>query len=385
MNFDELTDEQRDFQESVRGFLDELIPPERVTEIERAGEVPRDVWTAFAEQELLGVGVSPADGGSGGGAVELALLVFELASTSLSVSMRFLASAYSGVHTLLGHGSPAQKEELLGPYFAGDLEFGFAFTEASGGADLRGWRTSAERSGSGWTLDGSKMFTSNADSADRLLVLARTEAGDKPHQGFTLFLVPPDAPGITIRRIPTMGLKAEGAFEVGFEGVSVDAGAVVGDEGGGFYAALSSLDMERILVAAAATGNASAALEEATSYALEREAFGRPIGALQAIQHQLADSACDVEIGWQMTMKAARKFDREGSCPLEATMAKYVASERAFQVTHRGMRILGGYGFTTEFAMERRFRDSQIFLTGPISSEMSRNFIGESLGLPKSY
>jgi acyl-CoA dehydrogenase len=385
LNLDELTDEQRDFRESVRGFLAGLLPPERVAQIEEVGEVPHDVWKAFAGQDLLGVGVSPEDGGSGGGAVELAVLVFELASISLSVSMRFLASAYSGVHTLLGHGSPAQKEELLGPYFDGDLEFGFAFTEASGGADLRGWRTSAERSGGGWKLDGSKMFTSNADNADRLLVLARTAEGDRPHQGFTLFLVPPETPGITIRRIPTMGLKAEGAFEVGFDQVPVAADAVVGEEGRGFYAALSSLDMERILVAAAVTGNAAAALAEATGYALEREAFGRPIGALQAVQHQLADSACDVEVGWQMTMKAARKFDREGACPLEATMAKYVASERAFQVAHRGMRILGGYGFTTEFAMERRFRDSQIFLTGPISSEMSRNFIGESLGLPKSY
>lgn len=385
MNPDELTDEQLAFRDSTKGFLAQLLPPERVNEIEAAGEVPAAVWAAFAEQELLGVGVDPASGGSGGGAIELALLVRELAAISLSIAMRFLASAYSGVHTLLRHGSDAQREELLGPYFAGELEFGFAFTEASGGADLRGWRTAARRDGDDWIIDGSKIFTSNADHADHLLVLARTADGEKPHQGFSLFLVDPELAGVSRRRIGTMGLQAEGTFEVGFDGVRVGHDMIVGEEGNGFYGALSSLDMERILVAAAAVGNATAALGEATAYALQREAFGQPIGALQAIQHQLADSACDVEVGWLLTMKAARIFEREGSCPLEATMAKYVASERAFTVTHRGMRILGGYGFTKEFAMERRFRDAQLFLTGPISSEMARNFIGEHLGLPKSY
>jgi acyl-CoA dehydrogenase len=182
-----------------------------------------------------------------------------------------------------------------------------------------------------------------------------------------------------------MGLRAEGTFEVGFEEVELGAEAILGERGKGFYAALGSLDIERILVAAAALGNAEAAQAEALAYAGQRQAFGRPIGALQAVQHQLADSACDLELAWLITLKAARRFDAEGSCPLEATMAKYVASERGFATVHRGMRVLGGYGFSTEFAMERRFRDAQLFLTGPISSEMARNFIGERLGLPKSY
>ena len=383
----ELTDEQLAFQESVRGFVERTFPAGVVAGFEREGDIPDSAWRAFADQGLLAVGVPERDGGDGGGAVELSLLVHELARASLSLAMRYLASAYSGVQTLVRCGSESQRERFLTAYLEGGFEFGLGFTEADGGTDVSTWRASAHRGDAGWRLSGSKMFTSNADHASRLIVLARTEPADaeRRHRGFTLFLVDPHAPGVTRRRIPTMGLRAEGAFEVTFDDVELPPDAVLGDEGRGFYDLFGSLDVERILVAAAAVGNASAALDDAVTYAGERRAFGRPIGAFQAVQHQLADSACDVRVGWLLALDAAREFDREGACALSATMAKYVASERAFAAIHRGMRVLGGYGFTTEFPMERRFRDAQLFLTGPISSEMARSFIGERLGLPKSY
>ncbi|MEA2424794.1 MAG: acyl-CoA dehydrogenase [Thermoleophilaceae bacterium] len=385
MTVAELTDEQLEFEESVRGFVASTLPPDRIRAFEDAGDIPSEVWDAFARQGLLGVGAPEAMGGSGGGATELALVVRELASASISVAMRYLASAYSGVQTLIRHGDEEQQRQFLGPFFEGDVEFGLGFTEPSGGADIRGWRTTARADGDGWTLSGSKTFTSNADHATRLILIARTANGESAHEGLSLFLVDPQAPGVTLRRIETMGQRAEATFEVNLDAVHVGADALVGEEGRGFYAALGSLDMERILVAAAAVGNAASALQDALRYAGERVAFGRPIGALQAVQHQLADCACDLEIAWLMTLKAARCFDEKGSCPMEATMAKYVASERAFAIVHRCMRVLGGYSFTTDFTMERRFRDAQLFLTGPISSEMARNFIGERLGLPKSY
>lgn len=385
MTADGLTEEQADFRASVKGIVARHAPPELIAEFERAGEIPSEVWHALAANELLGVGAPVSSGGSGGGAVELAILVRELASASLSLAMRYLASAYSGVQTLIRCGSEEQRERLLAPFFRGEIEFGLGFTEPSGGADSSRWRTAAAQDGAGWTLNGTKTFTSNADHADQLLILARTSDDERRLGGFTIFLVSPRAPGVTVRRIETMGLRAEGAFEVNLEAVELGPEAVLGVPGEGFYAALASLDMERIMVAAAAVGNAGAGFEEAVAYARDREAFGRPIGGHQAIQHHLADAACEIEAAWLLTLKAARSFDVDGACPLDATMAKYVASENAFRVVHRGMRVLGGYGFTREFEMERRFRDAQLFLTGPISSEMARNFIGERLGLPKSY
>jgi acyl-CoA dehydrogenase len=382
---DGLTEEQSDFRASVKGIVTRHAPPEQIAEFERAGEISGEVWRALAANDLLGVGAPVSRGGSGGGALELAIVVRELASASLSLAMRYLASAYSGVQTLIRCGSEEQCERLLVPFFRGEIEFGFGFTEPSGGADSSRWRTAAVQAGEGWTLNGTKTFTSNADHADQLLILARTSDDERRLGGFTIFLVPPRAPGVTVRRIETMGLRAEGAFEVNLEAVEVGPEAVLGVPGEGFYAALASLDMERIMVAAAAVGNAGSGFDEAIAYARDREAFGRPIGSYQAVQHHLADAACEIEAAWLLTLKAARSFDADGAAPLDATMAKYVASENAFQVIHRGMRVLGGYGFTQEFQMERRFRDAQLFLTGPISSEMARNFIGERLGLPKSY
>jgi acyl-CoA dehydrogenase len=287
----------------------------------------------------------------------------------------------------LEHGSEEQKAEYLPRLARGEFIMAFGMTEPSGGTDILGLTTRAEMAGNEWRISGQKLFTSLADDADAILVLCRTDPApeDRRARGLSLLLTPRQQPAVTVRRLELMAMRAACTCEVFLDGASAPADALLGERGRGWYHLLSSLDEERTLAAAIYVGITQAALDQTVRYAQEREAYGRPIGAFQAVQHPLAEVATELEQIRLLTDKAAWLQSNGRECAGEAAMAKLAASEVAIRATDRCMRILGGYGLVEESAMERLFRDARLGPFSPISNEMVKNFLGERLGLPRSY
>jgi acyl-CoA dehydrogenase len=251
-------------------------------------------------------------------------------------------------------------------------------------------KSRAKQDGDYFILNGTKIFTTGAHVADTIVGVFRTDdSPDKPARGLTIFLIDKKSPGITCNKIEKLGSHILSSFEVVYEDVKVHKSQILGERGKGWYQIIATLNNERIVCAAICLGLARAALDDAVQYAKEREAFGKPIGQYQAIQHPLAESATELEAARLITYKAAwmqSKNPQSTQTGVIATMAKYYASEIAQKATDRGMRVLAGYGFTEEYDMQRYFRNIRQLIFAPITNEMSKNFLGQvMLGLPKSY
>ena len=326
-------------------------------------------------------------GGVGGDLIGTALIVEELCATAFSIGVVYATEAFSAVNLLANHGDDAQKR-LLGELASGDALFAFGFTEPGGGQDVLGAMNTRARAreGGGFTLNGTKIFTTMAADSTHVIALARTSEGERRHHGLTMFLVPAGAPGVTINVLSTIAYHSTATCEVHFEDVELEPGDVLGDVDAGWGQIVQSLDYEKVVIAAAGVGLARAALTDATAYAKERNAFGGPIGRFQAIQHQLARCEVQIEAARLLTYRAAWAAGQGRRFTVEATRAKLAATEACVSTTDAGMRILAGYGVTTEFDMQRYFRDARVILFGPITNEMGLNIIGEqALGLPRSY
>jgi acyl-CoA dehydrogenase len=263
----------------------------------------------------------------------------------------------------------------------------FGMSEPGGGTDVLALGTRAALEGDEWVVSGQKLYTTLADDADAILVLCRTDAaeGTKRARGLSLVLTPRRQEAVQVRRLELMGMRAACTCEVFLDGARAPRDALVGERGRGWQALLRTLDEERILAAAMYVGITSAALDQALQYARDRHAFGRPIGAFQAVQHPLAETAAELEQIRLLTAKAAWLQSNGHDCATEAAMAKLAATEAAVRATDRCMRVLGAYGLVELTAMERLFRDARLGPFSPISNEMVRNFVGERLGLPRSY
>ena len=372
-------------RDSVRRFFEEELPEPRIRELDRSRKIPKALWKRFAELGWMGLSVPTEFGGSGANVMTAAVLTEELAYRFPSLATDWLLVSMTA-RTLREHGSKDQKAELLPRLASGDFLMAFGMTEPSGGTDVLGLTTRAERDGDEWVVRGQKLFTSFADDADAILVLCRTDAVEgKRAGGLSLILTPRDQAGVEVRRLELMGMRAACTCEVFLDDARAPADAIVGQRGRGWYHLLSSLDEERILCAAMYVGITAAVLDQALEYAKERTAFGRPIGSYQALQHPLADVATDLEQIRLLTQKAAWLQSNGRECASEAAMAKLAATEAAIRATDRGMRVLAGHGLVEETPMERLFRDARLGPFSPISNEMVKNFLGERMGLPRSY
>ena len=271
----------------------------------------------------MGLSVPEECGGSGANVMTAAVLTEELAYRFPSLATDWLLVSMTA-RTLREHGSQEQKAELLPRLAAGDFLMAFGMTEPSGGTDVLGLTTRAERDGDGWVVRGQKLFTSFADDADAILVLCRTDdVAGKRARGLSLILTPRDQAGVEVRRLELMGMRAACTCEVFLDDARAPADALVGQRGRGWYHLLSSLDEERILCAAMYVGITAAVLDQALEYAKERTAFGRPIGSYQALQHPLADVATELEQIRLLTQKAAWLQSNGRECASEAAMAKF--------------------------------------------------------------
>jgi acyl-CoA dehydrogenase len=349
---------------------------------------PEEFVRDIAAGGFLGVAMPESVGGAGLGVTDAAQMMHEIAYSGAGMTgVSAVHINVFGPHPVAVFGTEEQKARVLKPLIAGETRCCFAVTEPDSGLDTSSLKTRADREGNQWTVRGRKIWTSTAQSATHMLLLARTAPkGPKPTDGLSLFYTKLDRSCVEVREIPKMGRHAVDSNMLFIDGLRVPDEDLIGEAGKGFDYLLHAFNPERILVAAEAVGIGRNALKRAATYARERVVFGRPIGQNQAIQHPLARSWAELEAAWLMVMHAAALYDAGKSCGLEANAAKYLAAEAAFKACENAVMTHGGMGYAREFHVERLFREVLIARIAPVSREMILNFIAEkALGLPKSY
>lgn len=379
-----LTEEQEMFRTALEGTIDRVSPVERAQKLDNAKQFDAELHQALAALGVMGLGVPEAHGGSGGDALEqvIALEVLGRKATSMAV---FMVVHFMITRLLRDNGTPEQQRRYLAPLAAGEIKASFCLTEAGGGTDiLAAMKTRAERDGEGWVLNGNKMWISGASTSDIMVVLART--GEHRSRGITMFLVPGRAEGVTANEVQTIAINGYDTNALALDGVRVPPDAVLGAVDRGFGQVVATLNGERMNAAAVAVGIGRGALEVTRQYALEREAFGRPIGQFQAVQHQIAIAGIAIESAWLLALEAARS-DAEGRpTDVVSSMAKWASARAAVQCTDTGMEIFAGAGFDISLPIQRYYRDTRLYSFAPLNQNMALNMIGERwLGFPRSF
>ncbi|MEU2082758.1 acyl-CoA dehydrogenase family protein [Streptomyces albus] len=375
------TDEARDLLGLVRDLVRREIEPAAADE-EAAGTFPRDTFRLLSRSGLLGLPYPEEYGGGGQPYLVYLQILEELAGARLTVGLG--TSVHSlACHGLAHFGSKEQRTEWLPDMLAGGLLGAYCLSEPSAGSDAASLRTRAERDGDDWVLNGTKSWITHGGIADFYTVLART-GQDGPH-GITAFLVPGDAEGLSAAPPEhKMGLTGSPTAQLHFDGVRVPDSRRLGEEGQGFTLALSSLDAGRLGIAACAIGLAQAALDAALSYTADREQFGRPIADFQGLRFMLADMGTKIEAGRALYLAAARRHDAGLPYSRQAAMAKLFCTDTAMSVTTDAVQLLGGYGYTTDFPVERYMREAKVLQIVEGTNQIQRMVIARHLAGPES-
>ena len=383
-----LPEEYQQFRDMVRRWVDAEVPKSWARELESdEHNYPFALWDKFTEAGFHGVGIAEEFDGQGGDVIMQMLLARELARSLGGLAWIWGITSFAGSKSIGLYGSDEQKRKYLPLIATGQLKAAIAFTEPSGGTDLLGaMQTTAERVEGGWKLNGEKIWSSSAHVADYLLVIARSDRNAaKKHQGLTLFWVPTSTPGVKITPLAKLGMRSMGSCSVHFEDAFVADEQVLGEPDKAWYMLLPTLNNERIMVGAFCLGVIDGVLEDAVEYMQQRKAFGGIIGRFQSLQHYVADIATMQTTTELMLHYCADKQSRGGNVGVEANMLKLMASENANAAADMGIQILGGMGYSAETDMQRYWRDSRLWRIGPITNEMVRNGIAESLALPRSF
>lgn len=375
-----LTEEHVFFRNVVRDFVDERVVPSASSRESKA-EYPADLIPQMAELGLMGMSVSEEYGGSAVDYVTYGLVFEELARGWMGLAS-VVGSSASGAYLIDQFGTQEQKGRFLPELAQGQRMSGIAMTEPSVGTDLKALRLTARREGDHYVLNGSKTMITQARHANPLVVLVKTsDDTEKPHRGMSLLLVEQNTRGYSVGRdLGKLGQRGVDLCELNFIDAHVPVDNLLGgQEGHGFYQMMSALDRGRIYIASASVGIARASLEAATKYAQERDVFGHPIADFQAVQMRLADMAIKIDAARLLYINAATKTEVEGRATAESSMAKVYASEIAVEAAYDAMRIHGGYGYTTEFPIERYLRDAALNPIGEGTNDMLRGIIAKAL------
>jgi alkylation response protein AidB-like acyl-CoA dehydrogenase len=370
--------EARQLLEAIDRWLAREVEP-NVMRLERADEWPARMVERMRELGLFGATIAPEYGGLGLPAQLYARIVERISAVWMSLTGIFNSHLMMAL-LVEKHASAFLKQSYLPRFASGEIRGGLALTEPNAGTDLQAIRTHARREGEHYVVNGSKTWISNGIQGACFAVLVKTDPAAKPrHQGMTMLLCE-KGPGFTAgRKLEKLGYKGIDSAELVFQDYRVPVANVIGEEGRGFHLAVGGLELGRINVAARGVGVASAALREALKYARSRETFGKPIGEHQAIQLKLGEMATRLEAARLLVRNAAEIYDRGERCDLEAGMAKYFATEAAFENAHEAVRIHGGYGYSVEFAVERLYRDAPLLCIGEGTNEMQRILIARRL------
>ena len=376
-----LSDEQVMLRESARAVVDRLCPPAVAKKWDDEHHFPEELFEAMADLDWLALAFDPADGGSDGGALEMAIIAEELGRASFDVAMCYIASLIAAL-TVYRHANAQQRADLVPDLVTGTRRFAVSISEPDAGSDVASIRTQADDRGDHFVVNGEKMWCTGAGLPGTLLAMyVRTDRDAPPRQGISLLIVDPSAPGVTIERVPTLARHILGTNSVSLTDVVVPRDRLVGELNGGWNVLLSGLELERVLLAGGYVGAADATLDEALEYSKQRRQFDRRIGDFQALAHMLADLRTEVDAARLLAYRAAWMLDQGLPCAAEGSMAKLFGSELYVRAARQGMQVLGGYGFATESVMSFRYRES---IVAPISggtSQIQRNAIARSMGL----
>lgn len=377
----EFTEEQEMLRESVRSFVQREMPPGFAREWDEKGEPPLETYQRFADAGFMGVGIPEEYGGSGGGIVEIAIMLMELSKGMMSFSNIVYRSAIHAAQGFLTYGTEEQRSTYLPLIISGEKKFCFSLSEPQSGSDAASIKLSAVRDGDDFVLNGEKMWSSGAGYADYVFLATRTSTDGPKHKGITMFLVDLKDPGITVTRIPTLGDRASGTNMVYYDNVRVPVANMLGELNGGWRCLMSNLEKERMCAAPASVGVAEAILAQAIDYVNNRIQFGKPIGTYQAIQHQLADVAVDIHVTKLLMWDTANRIAQGLPAKRESSITKLYATEMLNRAAYTGMQVMGGMGYTMENDMQLHFRNARLGTIGGGSSEVMRNVIAKDLGI----
>jgi alkylation response protein AidB-like acyl-CoA dehydrogenase len=381
---DGLSDVQYEILRTVRDFVDSEVLPV-ATQLDHSDTYPDKIVERLKELGVFGLTIAERYGGLGESLLTYALVVEELSRGWMSIS-GIINTHFMVAYLIATHGTEEQRDYFLPRMATGEVRGALSMSEPGVGSDVAAIRTAARRDGQDYLISGQKMWLTNGSTATLVALLARTGEGDG-HRGLTAFLVEKDAgfgetrPGLTVPgKIHKMGYKGVDTTELILDDCRIPAGRVLGEQPGrGFYQLMDGIEVGRVNVAARGCGVAQRAFELGLGYARTRQTFGRPIAEHQAITFKLAEMATKVVAAHQMMLLAARRKDAGGQTDVEAGMAKYLAAEYCKEVVEDAFRIHGGYGYSSEYEIERLYRDAPMLLIGEGTSEVQKMIIGQRL------
>jgi alkylation response protein AidB-like acyl-CoA dehydrogenase len=374
-----LTDDQLEFRATIRQIVAERVAP-RAAEIDAKAEYPWDIRKLFSEHDLLGLPFPEEYGGTGTGTLMLNIAVEEVARACASSALILMIQELGTLPIQL-FGSDELKQRFLPRCATGEWTPAFALSEPEAGSDPGGMITRAVRDGDEWVVNGTKNWITNLGVADFYVVFAKTDPSAARSRGISAFVVEADRPGFSVGKLEhKLGIKGSPTGQPIFEDVRIPAANLIGEEGRGMHVALGTLDHSRLGVAAQAVGIAQGATDHAAAYARERRQFGQPISEFQGIQFKLADMETRTAAARELLYRACAKIDRgEGDAGKYSAMAKLFASDTAMAVTVEAVQVLGGYGYVTEYPVERYMRDAKITQIYEGTNEIQRLVIARSM------